>query len=118
MFTIDTFNVGSPLGEKSGLAEEGLARLAQIRWSPTQFQAFVDGINVRLHTVGATVFATAIQTEATDYRYAHRQGSSVTLQVMVLPDALAPGSTGSRSRACEWPCLRGCAGARSRPGRY
>jgi hypothetical protein len=33
-----------------------------------------------------------------------------------------PGSTRSPSRACEWPCLRGCAGARSRepshsPGR-
>jgi hypothetical protein len=38
---------------------------------------------------GATVFATAIQTEATDYRYAHRQGSSVTRKAMVLPDALA-----------------------------
>ena len=29
-----------------------------------------------------------------------------------------PGSTRSPSRACEWPWLRGCAGARSRPGRY
>jgi hypothetical protein len=29
-----------------------------------------------------------------------------------------PGSTRSPSRAREWPCLRGCAGARSRPGRY
>jgi hypothetical protein len=28
-----------------------------------------------------------------------------------------PGSSRSPSRACEWPCLRGCAGARSRPGR-
>jgi hypothetical protein len=27
-----------------------------------------------------------------------------------------PGSTRSPSRACGWPCLRGCAGARSRPG--
>jgi hypothetical protein len=28
-----------------------------------------------------------------------------------------PGPTRSPSRTCEWPCLRGCAGARSRPGR-
>ena len=50
-------------------------RLESIRWCPTQFQAFVDGTNVRVHTVGQKVFATAISTDATDYRYAHRQGA-------------------------------------------
>ena len=49
------------------------ARLERIRWCPVQFQAFVDGPNVRVHTVGDEVFATIIDTEAVDYRYATQQ---------------------------------------------
>lgn len=48
-------------------------RLDLIRWCPTQFQEFVEGTNVRVHTIGEEVFATSICTEATDYRYAFRQ---------------------------------------------
>lgn len=55
------------------LEVDDLARLDAIRWCPVQFQVFVDGTNVRVHTVGEEVFATAINTTATDYRYAHRQ---------------------------------------------
>lgn len=71
------------------LQDEDLARLERIRWCPTQFQAFIDGTNVRVHTVGDALFATAIRTEATDYRYAHRQGGSAELEATELPDALA-----------------------------
>jgi hypothetical protein len=71
------------------LEESDLERLNQIRWCPTQFQAFVEGTNVRVHTVGAHVFATAIHTFATDYRYAARQGSEAVLQEFTLPDELA-----------------------------
>src|SRR5689334_9447237 len=49
--------------------DEDLARLELIRWCPTQFQAYVPGMNVRVHTVGREVFPTAISTDATDYRY-------------------------------------------------
>jgi glutathione synthase/RimK-type ligase-like ATP-grasp enzyme len=45
-------------------------RLASIRWCPTQFQALIDGVNVRVHVVGDAVFATEILSEAPDYRYA------------------------------------------------
>ena len=38
-----------------------------------QFQAFVGGPNVRVHTVGDEVFATRVDTDAIDYRYAVRQ---------------------------------------------
>jgi ribosomal protein S6-L-glutamate ligase RimK-like protein len=48
-------------------------RLERIRWCPVQFQAFVDGPNVRVHTVGEEVFATIVETDAVDYRYAVRQ---------------------------------------------
>ena len=65
-------------------------RLESIRWCPTQFQAFVDGTNVRVHTVGQKVFATAISTDATDYRYAHRQGGNrAKLRAVELSDDLA-----------------------------
>jgi hypothetical protein len=48
-------------------------RLHRIRACPTQFQVFVEGTNVRVHTIGGEVFATAVCSEATDYRYAARQ---------------------------------------------
>jgi glutathione synthase/RimK-type ligase-like ATP-grasp enzyme len=54
-------------------AESDSDRLEQIRWCPTQFQAFVPGTNVRVHVVGEHVFATAVETAATDYRYAAQQ---------------------------------------------
>jgi glutathione synthase/RimK-type ligase-like ATP-grasp enzyme len=71
------------------LKDADLARLNEVRWCPTQFQECIQGTNVRVHTVGATAFATAIRTEVVDYRYAHRQGGEVTLTAMRLPDDLA-----------------------------
>jgi glutathione synthase/RimK-type ligase-like ATP-grasp enzyme len=67
-----------------------LARLDQIRWCPVQFQAFVEGRNMRVHTIGDEVFATAITSEATDYRYAQRQtGDPAELEAVELSDELA-----------------------------
>jgi hypothetical protein len=64
-------------------------RLERIRWCPTQFQEFVEGTNLRVHTVGNEVFATAVRTEATDYRYASRQsGEPAELREVVLSDEL------------------------------
>lgn len=72
------------------LTDDDMDRLDSIRWCPTQFQAFVEGTNVRVHTVGEKVFATAISTEATDYRYAQRQsGDHASLRPVELSDELA-----------------------------
>ena len=69
---------------------EDLARLDRIRSCPVQFQAYVDGRNIRVHTVGTEVFATGITTDATDYRYAHRQrGQAATLEALEISDDLA-----------------------------
>lgn len=69
---------------------EDLARLDRIRSCPVQFQAYVDGRNVRVHTVGTEVFATGITTDATDYRYAHRQhGQAAALEALEISDDLA-----------------------------
>jgi len=67
-----------------------LDRLERIRWCPVQFQQFVAGTNMRVHTVGQSVFATAIETRAIDYRYARRQvGEAASLRAVELPSELA-----------------------------
>ncbi len=72
------------------LQDEDEDRLERIRWCPTQFQAFVDGTNLRVHTIGGEVFPTAVQTEATDYRYAaHQAGEPAALREVILSDELA-----------------------------
>ncbi len=50
-----------------------LSRLGALHACPVQFQAWVPGVDVRVHVVGSEVFATAITTTATDYRYATAQ---------------------------------------------
>lgn len=72
------------------LNDEDEERLDRIRWCPTQFQAFVEGTNLRVHTIGGEVFATAVQSEATDYRYAARQaGEPAELREVTLSSELA-----------------------------
>ncbi len=71
------------------LSDEDESRLERIRWCPTQFQAFVEGTNLRVHTVGGEAFATAVRTEACDYRYAGTQtGEPAALREVVLSDEL------------------------------
>ncbi|WP_329476464.1 hypothetical protein OG555_33000 [Kribbella sp. NBC_01484] len=48
--------------------------LEDVRSCPTQFQRKVPGTDVRVHVVGAEIFATRIRSDADDYRYAARQG--------------------------------------------
>jgi glutathione synthase/RimK-type ligase-like ATP-grasp enzyme len=71
-------------------SDDDLERLENIRWCPTQFQAFVGGTNIRVHTVGQKVFPTAISSDATDYRYAHKQsGNDAELREVELSDELS-----------------------------
>jgi glutathione synthase/RimK-type ligase-like ATP-grasp enzyme len=71
------------------LSDEEFARLEAVRRCPVQFQAFVPGYDVRVHTIGDEVFATRITSpdEATDYRYADHDG--VMLEPITLPHELA-----------------------------
>jgi len=72
------------------LTDDDDARLERIRWCPTQFQQFVEGTNLRVHTIGGEVFPTAVRSDATDYRYAARQaGEPAALREVVLSDELA-----------------------------
>jgi len=55
--------------------EDGaLARLHDIRWCPVQFQAYVEGVDVRVHVIGRQVYATRVTSAAADYRYAGLDG--------------------------------------------
>ena len=67
------------------LGPDQLARLDLLCHGPAQFQAFVPGHNVRVHTVGDRVFATRIESEAVDYRYAHVDGLTAKLEPVTLP---------------------------------
>lgn len=64
-------------------------RLWRLRTLPAQFQALIEGTDVRVHVVGEQVFATAAKTCALDYRYGGRSGSPARLTPTRLPEAVA-----------------------------
>lgn len=56
---------------------------------PALVQDFVEGYDVRVHFVGIEYFALKIQSKYDDYRYAKRNGYSVSFEEMALPDSVA-----------------------------
>ena len=71
------------------LAASDLARIEDIRWCPVQFQAYVEGVDVRVHVIGERVLATRVSSAATDYRYAGLDGGQpARLEPARLSDAL------------------------------
>lgn len=71
------------------LQPEQLDRLSLLRNGPAQFQAFIPGENVRVHTVGDELFPTRIISDGVDYRYAGREGLDVDMEATTLPDEIA-----------------------------
>jgi len=67
------------------LDESQAARLDRLRDLPVQLQQMVSGEDVRVHVIGKQVFACAITSEATDYRYAHYHGNAADLSPIDLP---------------------------------
>jgi glutathione synthase/RimK-type ligase-like ATP-grasp enzyme len=67
------------------LTTPDLERLDQLRGCPTQFQEYIPGVDIRVHTVGDRLFASEIVTDATDYRYAGRQGAAREMRPAELP---------------------------------
>lgn len=67
------------------LDDETVRKLDQIRLLPTQFQACIEGDDVRVHVVGSAVFAARIVSEAVDYRYAGRDGLDIDMVPFELP---------------------------------
>lgn len=76
----------------SRLSPEGLARLEDVAWCPTQFQRQVEGTDFRVHVVGGEVFASEIVSDADDYRYARRDSLSLEVRPCELPGEVAERS--------------------------
>ncbi len=75
------------------LEERDLERLHLLQNGPAQFQKFLPGDNIRVHTVGtepanARAIATRIKSGAVDYRYASLQGSQADLEPTELPTGI------------------------------
>jgi glutathione synthase/RimK-type ligase-like ATP-grasp enzyme len=68
---------------------ERFARLPLLRHGPVQFQAFIAGDDIRVHTVGAQCFATRIRSKAVDYRYASDEKQAVEMKPATLPSGVA-----------------------------
>jgi hypothetical protein len=94
-----------------------LARLDRIRWCPTQFQRHVTGTDVRVHVVGRTVLAAAIESDATDYRYAARQTGNDPVITATTLDEETRARCVQLSERLELP-LAGIDLRRTRGGRY
>ena len=65
------------------------ARLESVRACPVQFQQYIEGTNVRVHTVGKRFFATSISSSAVDYRYAYLSGEKEKLAETTISNDLA-----------------------------
>jgi hypothetical protein len=63
-------------------------RLDRVRDCPTMFQRLIDGTNVRVHVVGTRVFATEIDCDVVDYRYAGRDAASAHLRATTLSTSI------------------------------
>ena len=67
------------------LGSDQLARLPFLQHGPAQFQRFIPGDDVRVHTVGDRWFATRVRSTAVDYRYARREGGETQMMPIELP---------------------------------
>ena len=75
------------------LSDEDVETIADVQCCPTQFQAYVEGIDYRVHVVGNEVFAARIRSCADDYRYA----SDTDIE----PVELDPLFSGACVRLCQ-----------------
>jgi hypothetical protein len=71
-----------------------MRRLERIRQLPTQFQELLEGEDIRVHVVGDALFATHIESDVVDYRYASDQGGAATYEATNLPADVA--------EKCRW----------------
>lgn len=76
------------------LADNDMDRIDRIRWCPTMFQRYLEGVDIRVHVVGDMTIATRVETRATDYRYAHHEGEDTGLTGIELDDEISARCVG------------------------
>ena len=69
----------------SRLSEAHLERLADVASCPTQFQRWISAVDHRVHVVGEELFASRIEADVDDYRYASRRARPVSVVACELP---------------------------------
>lgn len=69
----------------STLAADDAERLDGVVTGPVQLQRWIDGLDVRVHVVANRWFATAVESEAPDYRYAALVGADVAMARCEIP---------------------------------
>lgn len=79
-----------------------IEELERVRHLPTQFQALVPGVDVRVHVVGEEVHATEVVSAATDYRYAGRDSEDLEMRACTVPPEIE-ASCLALSAALELP---------------
>jgi glutathione synthase/RimK-type ligase-like ATP-grasp enzyme len=70
------------------LTPADLKQMERVRNCPVQFQEYVPGVDIRVHTVGDRLFAAEITSEASDYRYAS-EGDNRVIRGIELPADIA-----------------------------
>ncbi len=71
------------------LSPNHLSRLDLVKNCPVQFQELIEGLEIRVHTVGKKVFATAVKSDAIDYRYAGKYNKTAEFFPYNLPRKIA-----------------------------
>jgi len=64
-------------------------RLRGVATGPVQLQRWIDGVDVRVHVVGRRWFATRVESDAADYRYARLVGADVVMAPCQIPEEVA-----------------------------
>lgn len=75
------------------LDDADTSRLDDVRWCPTQFQRWIEGVDHRVHVVGSEVFSTCIHSNAVDYRYGPARAQPCELPRAVADRCLALACT-------------------------
>jgi hypothetical protein len=76
------------------LDQAAAARLPLVAALPVQFQAYVPGVDVRVHVVGQQTYAAEIESPVIDYRYPLRGGAEPELRPSRVPDEMAERCVG------------------------
>jgi glutathione synthase/RimK-type ligase-like ATP-grasp enzyme len=69
----------------ASLTLAGADRLRAVAHGPVQFQQWIDGRDIRVHVIDDRWFATAIDSDVDDYRYASRDGADITMTPVEIP---------------------------------
>jgi glutathione synthase/RimK-type ligase-like ATP-grasp enzyme len=72
----------------SRLTPKHRERFANLSNCPTQFQEWIEGVDIRVHVVGDDVFASRVESIATDYRYPQTEAEQPKIEAFDLPSDL------------------------------